>query len=44
MAGSEGFWRWFDRGARADFAGTMLGWVFDWKGWIAGFFAGGGGA
>jgi hypothetical protein len=39
----ERFWRWYDRGARADFAGTLLGYIFDWKGWIAGVVAGGGG-
>jgi hypothetical protein len=40
----KGFWRWFDRGARVDFAGTLLGYVFDWKGWVAGLIGGGGGA
>jgi len=34
--GMSGFWRWYDRAARADFAGTLLGYVFDWKGWITG--------
>jgi hypothetical protein len=43
MSGKQ-FWRWYDRGARTDFAGTLLGYVFDWKGWIAGTVAGGGGA
>jgi hypothetical protein len=28
---SKTFWRWFDRGARADFAATIVGWFFDWK-------------
>ena len=40
----EGFWRWFDRGARVDFGGKLLGFVFDWKGWIAATLGGGGGA
>jgi hypothetical protein len=35
-------WRWYDRAGRLDFAGTMLGWVFDWKTWL--FSAMGGGA
>jgi hypothetical protein len=39
----ERLWRWYDRAARLDFGGTMLSWIFDWKGWIAGLFAGGGG-
>jgi hypothetical protein len=34
-------WRWYDRAGRLDFAGTMLGWVFDWKTWL--FSAMGGG-
>src|SRR6476646_2113071 len=38
------FWRWYDRGSRADFGGTLLGFIFDWKGWIAGAFSGSGGA
>jgi hypothetical protein len=36
------FWRWFDRGARVDFAGTLLGLIFDWRTWLAGIFGGGG--
>jgi len=28
-----GFWRWYDRAARIDFAGTLLGIFFDWKTW-----------
>jgi hypothetical protein len=28
---SETFWRWFDRGARVDFAATIVNWFFDWK-------------
>jgi hypothetical protein len=28
---SETFWRWFDRGARVDFAATIVSWFFDWK-------------
>jgi hypothetical protein len=27
------FWRWFDRAARADFAGNAVGWFWDWKSW-----------
>src|SRR5437016_5538624 len=41
---SRRFWRWYDRGSRLDFAGSLLGYVFDWKTWIVGLFAGGGGA
>lgn len=41
---SRRFWRWYDRGSRLDFAGNLLGYVFDWKAWIVGIFAGGGGA
>ena len=37
------FWRWYDRGSRADFGGTLLGLVFDWKAWIVTIFAGSGG-
>lgn len=40
----SGFWRWYDRGARMDFAGTLLGYVFDWKAYIATIVGGGGGA
>ena len=43
MAGN-GFWRWYDLGARADFGGTLLGFVFDWKGWISAAIGTGGGA
>jgi hypothetical protein len=39
-----GFWRWYDRGAQADFGGTLLGFFFDWKGWIAAAVGGSGGA
>jgi hypothetical protein len=39
----ERFWRWYDRGARADFAGTLLGYVFDWKSWVVTGFGGAGG-
>jgi hypothetical protein len=39
----EKFWRWYDRAARADFAGTLLGYIFDWKTWIVTAFGGGGG-
>jgi hypothetical protein len=35
-------WRWFDRGARVDFVGTLLGLIFDWRTWLAGIFSGGG--
>jgi hypothetical protein len=31
--GFEAFWRWFDRAARFDFAGNVLGWFWDWKSW-----------
>jgi hypothetical protein len=34
--GSDSFWRWFDRLHRADFAGTLLSLVFDWKTYAAG--------
>jgi hypothetical protein len=34
------FWRWYDRGSRVDFGGTLLGLVFDWRTWL--FSAGGG--
>ena len=37
------FWKWYDRGARVDFAGTLLGFIFDWKGWISGISGGLGG-
>jgi hypothetical protein len=38
------FWRWFDRGSRADFGGTLLGFFFDWKTAISTTFGGSGGA
>lgn len=38
------FWKHYDRASRVDFGGTLLGIIFDWKGWITGAFAGGGGA
>jgi hypothetical protein len=41
---NDAFWRWYDRGARADFGGTLLSFVFDWKGWIATTVGGSGGA
>jgi hypothetical protein len=34
MANSEEFWRWFDRLARADFAGTLIGLLVDWRPWV----------
>jgi hypothetical protein len=37
-----GFWRWYDRGARFDFLGTLIGFFFDWKTWLAGILGGGG--
>jgi hypothetical protein len=37
------FWRWFDRAARLDFFGNVVGHFFDWRGWIAGLVGGGGG-
>jgi|SRR5713101_1340778 len=40
----ERFWRWYDRASRADFGGTLLGFVFDWKAWISAAVGGGGGA
>ena len=33
-----GFWKWYDRTARVNFAGTLLGLIVDWKGWISGTF------
>jgi hypothetical protein len=39
----ERFWKWYDRGARVDFAATLLGYVFDWKGWVVTILSGGGG-
>jgi hypothetical protein len=30
---SEGFWRWFDRAARMDFAANVVGWFWDWRAW-----------
>jgi hypothetical protein len=38
------FWRWYDRGARMDFGGTVLGFFFDWKGWLAAAVGSSGGA
>jgi hypothetical protein len=40
----ERFWRWYDRAARLDFAGTVVSYFFDWRGWIATFIGGSGGA
>jgi hypothetical protein len=37
------FWQWYDRAARVDFAGTLLGFFFDWKTWISTLVGGGGG-
>jgi hypothetical protein len=31
-----GFWQWYDRGARIDFAGTLLSLLWDWKAWLVG--------
>src|ERR1700722_5794378 len=39
----SGFWRWYDRGARADFGGNVLGLFFDWRNWLWGLVPGGGG-
>jgi hypothetical protein len=36
------FWRWFDRAARMDFAGTLLSYFFDWKAWLWALVPGGG--
>jgi hypothetical protein len=36
------FWKNYDRGARVDFAGTLLGLIFDWRTWLASFVGGGG--
>jgi hypothetical protein len=36
------FWRWYDRGSRLDFAGTLLSLIFDWKAWAIGLVGGGG--
>ena len=41
---SERFWRQYDRAARVDFGGTLLGLVFDWKAWLSAAVGGGGGA
>jgi hypothetical protein len=38
------FWRWYDRGARVDLFDRVLSFFFDWRGWIAASFGGGGGA
>ena len=38
------FWKWYDRAARVDFLGTVLGWFFEWRPWIASAVGGGGGA
>jgi hypothetical protein len=40
----ETFWRWFDRCARLDFFGNVVGYFFDWRGWLAAVAGGGGGA
>ncbi|MDP1864889.1 MAG: hypothetical protein Q8L13_00925 [Bradyrhizobium sp.] len=37
------FWKWYDRASRVDFAGTILGWIFDWKGWVVAIVGGSGG-
>jgi hypothetical protein len=37
------FWKWFDRVARADFGGNLLGLVFDWRNWLWTVVPGGGG-
>lgn len=29
-----GFWAWYDRASRVDFAGTLVGFFFDWKTWL----------
>jgi hypothetical protein len=34
--GTRSFWRWYDRAARLDFAGTVLGYFFDWRSWLIG--------
>jgi hypothetical protein len=39
----KGFWRWYDRAARADFGGNILGLFFDWRKWLWGFVPSGGG-
>src|SRR5437764_1247805 len=36
-----GFWRWYDRGSRLDFAGTLFGYLFDWRTWLPGVTGGG---
>jgi hypothetical protein len=36
-----GFWRWFDRGSRMDFGGTVLAFLWDWKTWAAALVPGG---
>jgi hypothetical protein len=42
MSGDR-FWHWFDRAARADFGGNILGLFFDWRNWLWGLVPGGGG-
>jgi hypothetical protein len=37
------FWKWFDRAARADFAGNLLDFIFGWKRWLLGLLLPGGG-
>jgi hypothetical protein len=37
----ERFWRWYDRASRADFAGNLLGYIFDWRHWLWGLVPGG---
>jgi hypothetical protein len=39
----ERFWRWYDRGARLDFGGTLLDYIFDWKKLVATSVGGSGG-
>lgn len=36
------FWIWVDRLARADFLGTLVSFIFDWKTWLFGSVGGGG--
>ena len=35
------FWRWYDRGSRVDFGGTLLSLLWDWRTWLAALLPGG---
>jgi hypothetical protein len=38
-----GFWKWYDRAARADFFGNLVGLFFDWRAWLLAAIGGGSG-